>query len=58
MMNRDNLIETVRTLRMYLPHLVLCGGWTLFVYRHWIEGEGPEPIRTFRQIIERLRPVE
>lgn len=46
-MNPEVLIEAVRPLRLYLPHLVLCGGWTLFVYRHWVEGEGPEPIRTF-----------
>jgi len=46
-MNREDLIEVVRPLQLYLPHLVLCGGWTLFVYRHWFEGEGPEPLRTF-----------
>ncbi|MFC1545209.1 GSU2403 family nucleotidyltransferase fold protein [Gemmatimonadota bacterium] len=46
-MNPELLIDTVRPLRPYLPHLVLCGGWTLFVYRHWIEGEGPDPMRTF-----------
>jgi|GEM_PF-3000730 len=46
-MNPEVLIEAVRPLRLYLPHLVLCGGWTLFVYRYWVEGEGPEPIRTF-----------
>lgn len=45
-MNPEILIETVRPFKRYLPHLVLCGGWTLFIYRQWVEGEGPEPIRT------------
>jgi len=56
-MNPELLIETVRPLRPYLPHLVLCGGWTLFVYRHWIEGEGPDPMRTFDMDIVSPNPL-
>lgn len=42
----ERLISALRALRAYLPHLVLCGGWTLHVYRRWVVGEGPDPLFT------------
>jgi hypothetical protein len=42
----DALIGVLEPIRDYLPGLVLCGGWTLFVYRRWLVGNGPDPLLT------------
>ena len=45
--NGDHLVAVLRPLAAYLDRIVLCGGWTLFIYRRWVLGqEGPLPLRT------------
>lgn len=45
--NERSLIATLRPLGDYLEQMVVCGSWTLFIYRHWILKKGdPAPVRT------------
>lgn len=41
------LVKILDPIEPYLENVVLCGGWTLFVYRKWVLGKpGPLPLRT------------
>jgi hypothetical protein len=43
----DDLIGVLEPLKLYLPDIVICGGWTLYIYRKWVLGQsGPLPLRT------------
>ncbi len=42
-----SLIAALKPLGDYLPNVVLCGSWTLFVYRRWLyECSGPDSVVT------------
>ena len=41
------LVAALTPLGDYLERVVICGSWTLFIYRHWVLGKGDEaPVRT------------
>jgi len=43
----SDLIKVLDPITPYLKEVVLCGGWTLFVYRKWMLGQSkPLPLRT------------
>ena len=43
----DDLIGVLEPLKSYLPEIVVCGGWTLYIYRKWVlKQAGPLPLRT------------
>lgn len=42
-----SFVDILDPLEPYLKEIVLCGGWTLFIYRKWVLGKpGPLPMRT------------
>lgn len=43
----EDLVVALQTLKPYLKDMVICGGWTLRIYRNWIlKDSGPLPIVT------------
>jgi len=43
----DDLVGVLEPLKSYLPEIVICGGWTLYIYRKWVlKQAGPLPLRT------------
>lgn len=34
--HEDSLVAALSPLGPYLPSVVLCGSWTIFIYRHWL----------------------
>ena len=45
--NSKALIAALTPLGDYLERVVICGSWTLFIYRHWVLRKGDEaPVRT------------
>lgn len=43
----QDLVAALRPIEPYLGDLVVCGGWTLFIYRKWVlKDEGPRPMST------------
>jgi hypothetical protein len=43
----SDLIAVLEPLEPYLPEIVICGGWTLYIYRKWVlKQAGPLPLRT------------
>lgn len=45
--DEDDLIGVLEPMKPYLPEIVVCGGWTLYIYRKWVLGQpGPLPLRT------------
>jgi hypothetical protein len=45
--HEESLIAALKPLGNYLPNVVLCGSWTLFIYRHWLyRCSGPATVVT------------
>lgn len=58
--NEESLIVALKPLGSYLPNVVVCGSWTLFIYRHWLyKCAGPKLVvtRDLDIAVPRLLPM-